>query len=218
MKSLLEFVMCSDINEENIQLTNERLYVTAFDENDENIHRLPNLVVEDGPDSLRRILDVIKMKGIWWAEMPRFGADGERFYDYSSLEDLKLWLTDKNREYLLSNAGYNNGQYLTTIINSETPLHLMENFEKISTHGKSIETPWFDNMLPFIMKHIEEIRWAFVPLSGVYMALFITRPSEAGLIETIKGKLKKDEIPFCQITEKNGQDCWELPDVFKVIA
>ncbi len=176
----------------------------------------PNLVLGNVSPSLPLVLDTVGCRGGAWEIMPRFARTGGPYLGDENEKHgyFRTWGTEENQRWLRERGGIVNLSMFTMLLDIETP---DEYFDWLSRRLLDIGyCPLFDDMDPLIAERIEDIRWAYFPLTDEYpLAMFVVRPDDARWVDELETAIQESGGSCCRVFREGERYAWRLPDGLK---
>lgn len=197
---------------------NEDMFVDCFGSAATRLSSLPHCVSrcewEVGKSFLRSILDVTNAVGARWGSQRGNLVDTDGsfllrdFHDDPSLFH-SLWMLPHNQQELAC-EGALPVQEFSMVINVDTPPSVLAKLAQGCRKGKQLSF-WHDDCLNLVVDLIDELRWAYIPLSDeIYFGMFVTRKSDSAWITNVAKRLSVSGEEVYAIRSRDGR-CELLP-------
>jgi hypothetical protein len=118
-----------------------------------------------------------------------------------------LWNLKANQEEMLERGASCKVGHLTLVIDVDTTDDALTKLvNAIGDYG----APFLENTWPCLIEHIEQFRWAYVPVEEHPIAFFVASPMEKRWILNVEDALMDRHIPFAHVMFDGGRETWNL--------
>ena len=203
-------------------LESRKILETLFEESNFQIFSFPNCICFDRECSYFKLLQpCLNEKGGLFGKDPTYDENGELFfsdniYDYFSIDDFKMWGTEKNQ----NNINFNNVCNLTVLIPLSTPKKLIKKiYMKLyeNDYENGCDNFYIHSFLDIIAPFMDELKWFAATFGNDddYL-LFVTSNEYKYLVDKFISKLsQKDLENVAQVITEDGEYKWKGHDWWK---